>query len=106
MSAYMIIEIEVLDRATYLRYVAQVRDVVEQHGGRYLTRGGKVAAMFGDWKPERIILIEFESSQQARECFSSPEYKAIAPLREKSTRTRAILVEGETRGPRGVHRDS
>ena len=96
-SAYMIIQIEVLDRETYSRYVAQVRDVVERHGGRYLARGGNVIAMSGDWKPERVILVEFGSAQQARECFTSPEYKAIAPLREKSARTKAILVEGAPR---------
>ena len=99
MSAYMIIEIEVLDRETYSRYVAQVREVVEQYGGRYLARGGNVIAMSGDWKPERVILIEFGSARQARECFASPEYKAIAPLREKSTRTKAIIVEGESSEP-------
>jgi uncharacterized protein (DUF1330 family) len=99
MAAYMIIEIEVLDRETYSRYVAQVRDVVEQHGGRYLAHGGNVTAMSGDWKPERVILIEFGSARQARECFASPEYEAIAPLREKSARTRAIIVDGESRSP-------
>ena len=96
-SAYMIIEIEVLDSETYRLYVAQVRRVVERHGGRYLARGGSVIAISGDWKPERVILIEFGSAQQARECFASPEYQAIAPLREKSTRSKAILVEGEPR---------
>ncbi len=97
MSAYMIIEIAVLDHETYQRYVAQVRDIVEQHGGHYLARGGEVIAMSGHWKPERVILIEFDSVQQARECFASPEYEAIAPLRERSTRTKAIIVEGESR---------
>ena len=97
MPAYVIIEVEVLDRETYSRYVGQVRDVIERHGGRYLARGGKVIAMSGNWNPERVILIEFDSAEQARECFASPEYKAIAPLRERSTRTKAVIVEGEGR---------
>ena len=96
MPAYMIIEVEVLDRETYARYVAQVRDVVERHGGRYLARGGKAIPFSGNWNPERVILIEFDSARQARECFASPECRAIAPLRERSTRTRAIIVEGES----------
>jgi uncharacterized protein (DUF1330 family) len=100
MSAYVIVEVEVLDQETYSRYVAQVREVVERHGGHYLARGGKVLAMSGNWKPERMILIEFDSARQARECFASPEYRAIAPLRERSARTKAIIVEGETRGRR------
>ena len=99
MSAYVIIEIEILDRETYLSYVAQVRGVVERHGGRYLARGGNVITMSGNWRPERVILIEFRSAQQASDCFASPEYKAIAPLRERSTRTKAIIIEGESSGP-------
>ena len=50
--------------------------------------------MVGDWQPERIVLIEFESIEQVQEFFASPEYLAIVPLREQSATTRAIIVEG------------
>jgi uncharacterized protein (DUF1330 family) len=94
MSVYMIIEIAVKDREMYARYVEQVRDIVEKHGGRYLVRGGEVTPLSGNWHPERIILIEFETMQQLQGCFHSPEYLALAPLREQSTSGRSIVVEG------------
>ena len=68
--------------------------VVEQYGGRYLARSGEVSTMVGDWQPERIVLIEFESIEQVQEFFASPEYLALVPLREQSATTRAIIVEG------------
>ena len=37
--------------------------------------------------------VEFDSKQQLQECFNSPEYREIAPLREKSTIGRAIAVD-------------
>ena len=48
----------------------------------------------GDWRPQRIILIKFDSIDQVHDCFTSPEYLALAPLREESTTSRAIIIEG------------
>ncbi|MBU4232640.1 MAG: DUF1330 domain-containing protein [Proteobacteria bacterium] len=51
-------------------------------------------ALAGDWHPERIVVLEFESSDQAQEYLTSPENLALAPLRQKSITSRAIIVEG------------
>jgi uncharacterized protein (DUF1330 family) len=90
----MIIEIEVKDAERYAGYVAQVRRIVEQYGGRYLVRGGRITPLSGNWNPERIVVIEFENAEQIKRCFTSPEYLDLAPLREQSTASRAIVVEG------------
>jgi uncharacterized protein (DUF1330 family) len=94
MSVYMIIEITIKNRELYSRYVAQVPEVVDKYGGRYLIRGGKVTPLSGNWNPERVILIEFETVEQLQKCFESPEYLEIAPLREQSTISKSIVVEG------------
>ena len=67
--------------------------MVEHYGGRYLVRGGEVSTMVGDWRPERIVLVEFETIDLVQEFFASPEYQALVPLRQQAT-TRAIIVEG------------
>jgi len=97
MGVYVIVDVSIRDKAAmsdYAEYVQKVRPIVEKHGGRYLVRGGKVATIAGDWKPERLILIEFPSADHVRQWWNSPEYRAIAPLRENSATARAILVEG------------
>ena len=94
MSVYLIIEIAIVDHDVYGEFVERVPAVVEQYGGRYLARSGEVSTMVGDWQPERIVLIEFESIVQVQEFFASPEYLAIVPLREQSAAARAIIVEG------------
>jgi len=90
----MIIEIEVKDAGTYAEYVENVRAIVEKHGGRYLVRGGMVTPLSGDWNPERMIVIEFETVEHVRRCFGSPEYLKLAPVRERSAASRAIVVDG------------
>jgi uncharacterized protein (DUF1330 family) len=94
MPVYVIIDIAVVDQGLYEEYVARVPAVVEQYGGRYLVRGGEVVALAGGWQPERIVVLEFESSDQAQEYLTSPEYLALAPLRQKSITSRAIIVPG------------
>ena len=94
MPVYAIIEIKILDEGPYFEYVKNVRSIVEHYNGRYLVRGGKVTPLFGEWNPERVIVIEFPSMEDLTSCFGSDEYKKVAPLREGSTITRSIIVEG------------
>ena len=94
MAVYLIIEIAVKNREMYLQYIQRVPTIIRKYGGRYLVRGGTVTPLMGDWNPERVILIEFESVDQIQKCFGSPEYREIAPLREQSTISKSIIVEG------------
>ena len=50
-----------------------------KYGGRYLVRGGEVVALAGGWQPERIVVLEFESSDQAQDYLTSPEYLSPGP---------------------------
>ncbi len=90
----MIIEITIRDREQYARYVEAVPPIIKKYGGEYFVRGDAIQPMFGDWHPERIVLIQFPDMQSLRRCFESKEYLSIAPFRERSTNSKAIVVEG------------
>ena len=94
MPVYLVAEIEIKDPEMYSRYVVKVPEVIERFGGRYLSQGGRVTPMSGNWNPERIILIEFETLEQLQQCFNSTEFLEIAPFRTQSTLSRSIIVEG------------
>jgi uncharacterized protein (DUF1330 family) len=57
-------------------------------------RGGEVIPLTGDWRPERIVILGFPSIERMTEWNFSPEYLALAPLRARSTKTRAVAVRG------------
>jgi uncharacterized protein (DUF1330 family) len=100
MPAYLIVVVEkVIDTASYDQYISQVASLVTGFGGRYLVRGGAVTPFTGDWHPQRVIVVEFPNLQHAQDCFASPEYQRIAPLRENSTVLRAIFSEGCEQAP-------
>lgn len=94
MPVYMVIEVQVKNNETYSKYIEKVPVIISKYGGRYLTRGGKTTPITGNWNPEKIVLIEFETIEQLQKCFQSTEYLEIAPLREQSTVSKAIIVDG------------
>jgi uncharacterized protein (DUF1330 family) len=93
MPFYMIIQSTIKDSEKYNRYIDQVSPIVEKYGGRYHVRGEKIRSL-GDWKPERVIVIEFQNEDQIRKWLTSPEYAVVAPLREEGADAQAIIVEG------------
>jgi uncharacterized protein (DUF1330 family) len=94
MAAYIIVEIDVTDPAVYESYRQQAGATVQSQGGKYIVRGGPVETLEGDWRPKRIVVLEFESVEQARAWWECEEYREPKKLRQKSAITRMILVEG------------
>ena len=94
MSAYLIVEVEVRDPDTYARYREQVGPTLEQYGGRFLVRGGDARTLEGDWRPARLVVLEFDSRERALAWWSSPEYAGPKALRQASAQTRMVCVDG------------
>ena len=94
MAAYVIGEIEVTDAALYEDYRKQVAATVQNHGGRFVVRGGRVEALEGGWSPKRLVVLEFPSMEQAQKWYRSSEYAPLITLRQRASRGRLVLVEG------------
>ena len=94
MSVYMIVDISVHDERVYSMYAKKAQQIVAEHSGEYLVRGGDIAVRSGDWDPQRIVIIRFPSLDRMRTCFKSPEYARIAPLRRQSADANVVVVEG------------
>jgi len=48
----------------------------------------------GDWKPSRLVMIEFPSMQHIRDWFASPEYAPLLALRQPAAVDCLVAVEG------------
>lgn len=82
------------ENSSYMEYIREVKPIVEQFGGRYLIRSDKIMALSEKWRPDRVIVIEWDSKSRLEECFSSEIYLAIAGKRERAVESSAIIVEG------------
>ena len=94
MAAYVIADVNVTDPKTYDEYRKLVPATIDKYGGRFLVRGGAFEIEEGDWKPSRVVVLEFPSMEQARKWYHSKEYAPALALRLKAASTKAILVEG------------
>jgi uncharacterized protein (DUF1330 family) len=56
MPAYLIADVEVHDQNVYAEYRRQVLPLIEQHGGRFIVRGGAFEVLEGEWKPQRLVI--------------------------------------------------
>jgi uncharacterized protein (DUF1330 family) len=66
MPAYVIADADVQDPERYERYRAVSPDAIAAGGGRFIARGGEVVVLEGDWRPKRLVLLEFEDVEAAR----------------------------------------
>ena len=96
MAAYVIVDVEVLDASAYEEYRLQTPAAVAAYGGRFLVRGGRTEVLEGDWTPKRLIVIQFESIERAKQWLDSPEYRAIKGIRHRTAKSNMVVVDGVT----------
>ena len=94
MAAYVIVEIEVVDPVGYEEYKKLASASIQNQGGKYIVRGGAPEVLEGDWKPKRLVVLEFESMQRARDWLNCEEYREARKVRQRTARANMILVEG------------
>ena len=94
MAVYYVIDISIHDLENYKKYVGLVPALIEKHGGKYLVRGAEAEIKEGDWKPERLVVLEFPTREQATSFFDDPEYQPVAAIRRAASTTRMVLVDG------------
>jgi uncharacterized protein (DUF1330 family) len=94
MPAYVIVETDVTDPEQYERYKAAAADAVAAAGGRYLARGGELAVLEGDWRPSRLVVLEFEDLAAAKRWYDSERYREARRLRQGAARLRLVAVQG------------
>ena len=94
MPAYVVVETDIHDPAQYELYKQASPAAVAAGGGRFIVRGGEIAVLEGDWRPTRLVLLEFPDLESAKRFYNSPEYQAAKRLREGAAGFNMVAVEG------------
>jgi uncharacterized protein (DUF1330 family) len=94
MAAYIIVDVRVTNAEAYERYKTAVPATLAAYGGKFLVRGGRVETLEGEWQPQRIVVLEFESAAKAKAWWSSQQYAEPKRIRQSASVTKMILVEG------------
>jgi uncharacterized protein (DUF1330 family) len=94
MAAYVIVETDITDPERYEQYKAASPAAVAAGGGRFVVRGGELAVLEGDWRPSRLVVLEFEDLAAAKRWYESEVYQEAKRLREGAARLRMVAVQG------------
>lgn len=94
-AAFLVVEIaDINDEALYAEYRSGVSPGIRAVGGQYLVRGGSLRVLEGTWQPRRLVIIQFGSFEEAQRWWESAAYEPLKRMRQRSTTSNMILVEG------------
>ena len=94
MTAYLIADIKVTNDGWVPDYAAKVHELVHQHGGKYLSRSGRVQTLEGTPLDTSLIaIIEFPSTESARTFVNDPSYAPFAAARQAGSKSRFQLID-------------
>jgi uncharacterized protein (DUF1330 family) len=93
-AAYVIANINIEDPVRYEDYKRMVPGTLAAFGGRFIVRGGNVEVLEGNWRPGRLVLIEFPSVERARAWWDSDGYAEARALRQATSTGTLLILEG------------
>jgi uncharacterized protein (DUF1330 family) len=95
--AYFVAESVVTNPEEDAKIIARLPATAEALGGRYIVRGGKIAAYDGE-PPKRIVIVAFDSLETIHAWREMPAVKELETARKAiGTSLRTFAVEGVTR---------
>ena len=92
-KGYIIARVTVEDEEAYKLYGKETVVAAAKYGARALARGGRSEALEGEARPRNVIL-EFDSYDQAKAYYYSPEYQAARQHRIGKSIMESVVVEG------------
>lgn len=94
MTAYVIADIKITNGEWVPAYAASVHNLVQKHGGKYLSRSGNVKTLEG--KPldtSLIALMAFPSETEAEAFVHDPAYAPFVAARRGGSESRFQLID-------------
>lgn len=94
-KGYIFAELDIHDTALfYNEYMEQVMAPLRDYGAKFLAGSNAVDVIEGERNVRRIVLLEFDSLQRARDFYYSSAYQDVIGLRFRSAATELYMFEG------------
>lgn len=96
MKAYLVLDLSVNDFGGFKKYIVEIPAFIAKHSGRYIVQGVQPTIIEGDWKPDRMVIIEFPERDKADAFLRDPEIQDLFKVRHATTTSKLVLVDGCT----------
>ena len=94
MAGYLIARVNITDPEKYEDYMAVTPGLIAKYGGRFIVRGGGAVTLEGPEETGRVVVIEFDSLEQAKAMYESEDYQTAIKLRAGAATAQFIAVPG------------
>jgi uncharacterized protein (DUF1330 family) len=94
MKAYLVVDLSIHDPEGFKPYIASIPACIARHGGELIVRGATATPVEGDWRPERMTIVEFPARENAQRFLADPEFRELAKIRHRTTTSKLVLVDG------------
>ena len=83
-KVYMVVNLEIEDKDTYLKYEKGFFPILKKHGGEFITYDDSSEHLEGNNPLRgRVVIFKFPSELAAKTWYNSPEYQKIAEYRKQ-----------------------
>jgi uncharacterized protein (DUF1330 family) len=94
MAALLIALVKVTKDDWVPAYAAEVHDIVARHGGRYLSRSGRIKTVEGDDSDlSAIAVVQFPDTGAAEAFVNDPAYARHAAARQAGSISRFYIID-------------
>lgn len=95
MPAYWIAFVDITQPQQYQEYLDLAPQALQKHGARILARSDELSAMEGfAIAPNRAVVLEFDSYEQALACYHSDEYQHACQFRQGAANAQVVIMRG------------
>ena len=94
MAVYLVSNITVRDEQQQDDYETRGLALLESYGGKTLVDSSSIKLLRGDWKPRRLIIVEFEELDNLRAMLDSDEFARLRELAADAIDGDLVFVDG------------
>ena len=92
-KGYWVVRANISDAEEYSKYVQVATDIIAKYNGHFLIRGGDQIE-FEESGFERTVVVEFNSFEDALECYKSTDYQSALKFVKNSSKRYVSIVQG------------
>ena len=92
-KGYWVVRANIHNQDEYSKYVVKASEIVKKNSGTFLVRGGNQTE-YEIKGYKRTVIVEFDSYQNAIDCYKSEEYQSALKHVENSANRIFTVVEG------------
>jgi uncharacterized protein (DUF1330 family) len=94
MAAYFIVQSTISNEQQYQKYRDAVIPLIEQFGGKFVVKGGKVEVLEGQHDGRRMVMFEFPTIEAIHAFWNSPAYRPVKAIRQRAASLDIWAVPG------------